>query len=192
MAKKGGRGALGVPLSITNYTAVDVETANYDCASICSIGLVNMSYGEVVWEKEILVNPQAHFELMNVSIHGITPMMVERAPAFDEVWEEIAPVFEQGIVMAHFAAFDLKAITGALLRYGIKPPEIRYVCTCQKARRHIEKERFGNHRLNTLCKGLNVPLDNHHNALCDAKACAFLYETLVDKFGAYEDDIKTY
>ncbi len=174
------------------YTAVDVETPNHRNDSLCSIGVVHMEYGSPVFEREFLVNPEAHFDWMNITIHGITPDMVADAPAFPEVWDQIKSYFEEGVVLAHNAGFDLGVICGTLERYGIEIPAIRYLCTCKMARRLIEKQEFGNHRLNTLCEGLCIPLENHHNALCDAQACAYLFETMTDKFGPHTAQVQAY
>lgn len=168
---------------LVRYTAVDVETPNGRNDSLCSIGVVHMEYGQPVFECEFMVDPEAPFDWMNILIHGITPDMVADAPAFPAVWEEIRGYFEDGVVLAHNAAFDLGVISGTLRRYGLTVPPMRYLCTCRMARRLIEKQEFGNHRLNTLCEGLQIPLEHHHNALCDAKACAYLFETMADKYG---------
>ena len=179
-------------LPVTAYTAVDVETPNYRSDSLCSIGIVHVEYGRVLFEKEYLVNPEAHFDSMNIAIHGITPNMVKNAPTFPEVWSDISRYFTGGLLLAHSATFDLSVICRSLARYGMEIPDLYYICTCRKARRHIEKFEFGNHKLNTLCTGLHIALDHHHNALCDAKACADLFEVLVDKYGADEADIRSY
>lgn len=76
---------------LERYTAVDVETPNRNNDSICSIGIVHMEYGAPVYRREFLVNPREHFDDYNIKIHGITPIMVENAPLFPEVWAEIEP-----------------------------------------------------------------------------------------------------
>ncbi len=179
-------------LDIVSYLALDVETPNARSDSLCSIGVVYKEYGQTVFEREYLVNPETHFDPFNISIHGITPSMVYDAPCFPEVWEEIAPYALRMPVLAHNATFDLSVISRTLARYELPAPSFSYICTCRLARRHIEKERFGNHRLNTLCDGLALPLVRHHNALYDAQACAALFDLLLDKYGVDETDVQRY
>jgi len=167
---------------LEKYTAVDVETPNRNNDSLCSIGVVRMEYGTPVYKREFLVDPEAHFDPFNITIHGITPEMVKSAPRFPEVWKEIAGFFD-GVVIAHNATFDLAVICKMLSRYELKVPKMSYACTLLKSRRHIPKEQCGSHRLNDLCAGLNIPLEHHHNALDDALGCALIMEHLIDSFG---------
>jgi DNA polymerase-3 subunit epsilon len=160
-----------------------VETANGRNDSLCSIGVVRMEYGEPVFEREFLVDPEAPFDWMNILIHGITPDMVADAPCSPPCGRKYARIFRDAWVLAHNAAFDLGIISGTLRRYGLIVPPYATFAPAAWRGGLIEKQEFGNHRLNTLCEGLQIPLEHHHNALCDAKACAYLFETMADKFG---------
>ena len=144
-------------LQISAYTAVDVETPNARNDSLCSIGIVHMEYGVPVFAKEYLVNPGDRFDAFNISIHGITPNMVDAAPCFPEVWKEISHWFDEGVVVAHSAQFDLHVICSSLARHGLLIPEIRYACTLRKSQRHIPRESCGSHKLSDLCTGLSIP-----------------------------------
>lgn len=179
-------------IEIASYTAVDVETANRHADSLCAIGLVRREFGVTVYEKHFLVNPDTYFDPGNIAIHGIDESMVRNAPLFHEIWEELLPAFTGGLIAAHNASFDLGVIRAMLARAGITMPETRYVCTLRLARRHIEWERFSGHRLNVLCAGLGIALNHHHDALCDARACADLFDVLVDRYGAETRDIALY
>ena len=167
---------------LERYTAVDVETPNRNNDSICSIGIVHMEYGAPVYRREFLVNPREHFDDYNIKIHGITPGMVADAPLFPEIWPEIEPFFH-GIMAAHSAAFDLGVICKSLAVYGLPIPEITYICSLQKSKKHIPKELYGSHKLNDLCAGLKLPLEHHHDSLDDALGCALIIENLVDRVG---------
>lgn len=176
---------------LERFTAVDVETPNRNNDSICSIGIVHMEYGAPVYRREFLVNPREHFDESNIRIHGITPAMVAEAPLFSEIWPEIAPFFG-GTMAAHSASFDLGVICKSLAVCGLPIPEITYICSLQKARRHIPRELYGSHRLNDLCAGMKLPLEHHHDSLDDALGCALIIENLVDRFGVGPEDIKKY
>ncbi|MEG0834691.1 MAG: exonuclease domain-containing protein [Christensenellaceae bacterium] len=176
----------------TAYTAVDVETSNHYGRSICSIGLVHVEPGAKPVCRHYLVNPEDEFDGMNISIHGIRPSDVEGALTLPQIWEEISPWFSNGILLAHNATFDLSVIQRSLERYELPAPDMYYICTLQKARKHISKDVFGDHKLNTLCNGLNIPLEHHHNAFDDAIACASLFEYLREHFGCDASDVKAF
>ena len=61
---------------ITDFIALDVETANADFGSICSIGLVHFRGGTVFKSLTILRDPEDDFDPINVKIHGLRPKML--------------------------------------------------------------------------------------------------------------------
>jgi len=62
-----------------NYTVFDVETANSQRDSICSIGIIRYEDNQIVYEKEIRMNPETEFNYFNIRIHGIRPADVAHA-----------------------------------------------------------------------------------------------------------------
>ena len=172
--------------------AVDVETPNGKVPSICQIGLVVEESGDIVKTESILINPETWFDGFNIQVHGITPADVETAPTFPEVWVRIAAYFSDSVVVAHNAAFDLGVLSGTLERYGIPVPEITYACTVQMARRRFSRETYGTYRLDTLCAAFDIPLEHHHDALCDALACYKLYRELLSEYGEDPRDVRPY
>lgn len=174
------------------FTFFDVETPNSSNNSICSIGIIHQEEDEIVFSKEYLVNPETRFDDINMGIHGITPMMVVHAPAFPLIWNEIKVYFTNAVIVAHNATFDLNVLSKTLFTYDIAVPEFNYICTLQKARRHIPKERYGSHRLNVLCDAYQIGLNNHHNAMCDTIACKEIFEIFKEQFGVDDRDIGTY
>lgn len=67
-------------MAVTDFIALDVETANSDFSSICSIGLVHFRGGEVFKSLTILVDPEDDFSPANIAIHGIRPDDVAGKP----------------------------------------------------------------------------------------------------------------
>ncbi len=68
-----------------NFIALDIETANADLSSICSIGLVHFKDGEPSKALRFLIDPEDEFDAMNISIHGISQEDVEGQPTLREV-----------------------------------------------------------------------------------------------------------
>ena len=174
------------------YTALDVETPNRYSRSFCSIGLVCREGGVETLRLHMLIDPEDDFDAGNIWIHGIRPEDVEGAPTLETAWEQIEPLLTGRLVLAHNALFDLPVIKRALERRDLETPKLCYICTLQKARRHIPKYAFGGHSLAALTSGLGIPLENHHNALDDALACADLYDYLRERYGCSEADVRRF
>jgi DNA polymerase III epsilon subunit-like protein len=156
---------------MSRYIVFDTETPNSRNDSICSIGITVVENGAIVEDRYDLVDPEARFDVFNVELHGISPDMVRFEKNFPVLWEEIEPIMNSGILVAHNAPFDLGVLGKLFRRYGIARSGDDYVCTVQLGRKCIPNA--PNHKLNTLCDLLNISLD-HHNAASDSHACAEL------------------
>ena len=84
-----------------DFMAIDFETANADLSSVCQVGLVAFKNGEVVDTFSTLVDPQDHFDGINISIHGIDEAAVKGAPTFAQVFPEIVQRTTRAIVASH-------------------------------------------------------------------------------------------
>ena len=154
------------------YIAFDVETPNYANDRMSAIGIVVVENGEITERFFSLVQPETHFDAFNVALTGITPRMVSTAPTFAQLWPQIRPLMESGILVAHNAPFDMAVVAKCLRDYGIFWREqTEYLCTCRLAKRVLPH--LGNHKLDTLCSYYRLELD-HHQADSDALACAQL------------------
>ena len=172
--------------TITKFTVVDVETPNSYNNSICSIAIIHVEDNQIAYSKSFLVNPEAKFYDFNISIHHITPKMVENAPTFPVIWNEIKHFFTNGIVIAHNATFDLNVIGKCLVNYDMAIPDFSYLCTLKIARKYMLDKVYGKCTLDVLCNAFEIELKDHHNAMCDADACKLLYEVLSMDYGISE------
>ncbi|MEH2487111.1 exonuclease domain-containing protein [Bradyrhizobium sp. AZCC 2230] len=156
-----------------DYVVVDIETtgawSNGD--RITEIGAVKVRNHEVVDEWHTLLNPQRPIPAKIVQLTGITNEMVRNAPVFAEVAESFMEFMGDGIFVAHNVNFDYGFIV-----YEYERVERRFrfpkLCTCAGMRR-----RYPGHKsygLGKLCEIYGIELDNHHRALCDARASVHL------------------
>ena len=160
------------------YIVFDVETPNSANDRMSAIGVTVVEHGMVVREFATLVNPEVGFDYFNIQLTGITPEAAERAPTFPELWPTLRPLFSGGLLVAHNAPFDMGVLKKCLCAYGITWRRwADYACTVQMGRRCYPG--LPNHRLNTLCAYLDIPLD-HHRAGSDSRACAELLIDYID------------
>ena len=151
------------------YVAVDVETANSDCASICQVGIAEFGYDGAVGRTWVcLIDPEDYFDWMNVSIHGINQEVVQGAPHFPAVLPEICELCNDRIVVHHMP-FDRVAIVRAAQRYGLSEPRATWLDSARVARRAWEQFSRRGYGLKNLASELEIPLQ-HHDALSDVIA----------------------
>lgn len=155
---------------MTAFVAIDFETANYNRASACAIGLAKVQNGKIVAKEYSLIDPQDYFMDQFVDIHNISPEDVNGSPYFPEVWDEFKHHLDDvDFIVAHNAPFDKSVLYKCCESYEVEAPSHSFVCTV-KAARQLWKG-LPNHKLNTVCNHLDIELD-HHEALSDAVACA--------------------
>lgn len=172
------------------YICFDVETPNLRNDRMSAIGVCVVENGEIVEEHYSIVNPEEHFDLFNIQLTGITPDMAADAPTFAELWSALGPIMRSGLLVAHNAQFDMSVLSKCLRAYRIPCPEItKYACTCRMGKRIVPW--MPNHKLDTMCRELNIDL-NHHNAGSDARACAEILRYYISKGARIEDHIRSY
>lgn len=153
-----------------NFVAIDFETANEKRNSPCSIGLVVVKNGEIIEKVYHLIKPkEMRFMPINIGIHGIRPHMVKDELEFDKVWEKIKHYFNDNLVIAHNASFDISVLRNTLELYDIKMPSFKYICTMKLSKNFYSS--IDNARLNTVNNFLGYEF-KHHDALADAMACS--------------------
>ncbi|MCG1009324.1 3'-5' exoribonuclease [Salinicoccus sp. ID82-1] len=150
-----------------DYIAVDLETANGNRSSICSIGLVKFKDGEIIDEYYSLVDPEVeYFARMNISIHGITEDDVAGERTFPEVMKEVEAFIGDYPLVAHFSQFDMYALEDAYNRYEMEIPPFQYFCSFRLSK---QLYKMASYRLPAMCAYFGIDNSNHHNALADAR-----------------------
>lgn len=157
---------------MTPFVAIDVETANADLASICQIGLAHYVDGSLAQGVTTYIDPQDYFDLMNVSVHGITEDTIQGAPTFAEFARLLIPLINDHISICH-THFDRVAISQACRQAGVPPPTCTWLDTARVARRTWEQFSYSGYGLENVCRELGYEF-RHHDALEDAKAAAFI------------------
>jgi DNA polymerase-3 subunit epsilon len=169
------------------FIAVDVETANSDQGSICSIGLISFAGGALARRVSYLVNPEDHFDGRNIAVHGITPAHVANAPTLREIYPLVASAMASAVV-AHHSPFDRIAFHRASERVGHPPPDCRWIDTCCVARRAWQDLRgAGGYGLATLAQRFDISFQ-HHDAAEDAHAAGLVFLRAIADSGLSVED----
>lgn len=167
-------------------TAIDFETANSSPASVCSVGISVMEDGAVEEKYYSLIRPEANvsqFSPFNVRIHGIHPEDVQDAPEFSDIYHDLRELFDDSVICAHNARFDMTCLKQTCLNTGKPVPYLEYFDTVELSRKvfpHLK-----HHRLDDMCDYLGIDL-NHHNALSDSYGCLMIVADVMNLTGIYE------
>jgi DNA polymerase-3 subunit epsilon len=149
---------------MSNFTAIDFETATGDRASICQVGLVVVEQCKIIDRISHLVQPPGNiYSDRNIAVHGITPDKTKDAETFDMIWKKISDYLAGKKAVAHNAQFDISCLSAALAKYRLPIPKIEWYCT---------RKIYGS-SLAVACNlhGIKyIP----HDAVSDAEAAALL------------------
>ena len=157
---------------MTDFAAIDFETANECPSSVCSIGIVIVRNGKIVDRFYSLIHPEPeYYKWFCQKVHGIGPEDTDDAPVFPLVWKKVAPLIDGLPLVAHNSRFDEGCLKSVFQVYRMDYPGYEFHDTLAASRRRFGC-RLPNHQLHTVAAACGYDLRNHHHALADAEACA--------------------
>ena len=158
--------------TMTDFAAIDFETANECPSSVCSVGVVVVRGGEIVDSFYSLIHPEPeYFQWFCQKVHGLSEEDTEDAPVFPYVWEKIEPIIEGLPLVAHNSRFDEGCLKAVFRVYQMDYPDYQFYDTLAASRRYYGCG-LPNHQLQTVAAACGYNLTQHHHALADAEACA--------------------
>src|SRR5690625_1173023 len=168
-------------LNTGTYVVFDVETTGLSAVYDTIIELAGVKFhdGEIIDRFERFANPHRPLPQVIIDITGITDDMLVGAPEVDEVLKEFHEWMGDSTLVAHNASFDIGFLNEGFKKIQIEKVANPVIDTLELARYLLPE--LGNHRLNTLCKHLEVELTQHHRAIYDAEATAYLFWKLVQR-----------
>ena len=159
---------------LTDFAAIDFETANECPSSVCSVGVVVVRGSQIVDSFYSLIHPEPeYYKWFCQRVHGLSAEDTEDAPVFPFVWEKIAPLVEGLPLVAHNARFDEGCLKAVHRVYQMDYPDYQFYDTLAASRRFFGMS-LPNHQLHTVAAACGFDLTNHHHALADAEACAHI------------------
>ena len=157
---------------MTDFAAIDFETANEQPCSVCSVGVVIVRGGQVVDTFYSLIHPEPdYYQWFCQRVHGLGPEDTDEAPVFPAVWAQIATRIGDLPLVAHNARFDEGCLKAVFRVYQMDYPDYRFHDTLAASRRQFGRC-LPNHQLQTVAAACGYDLTRHHHALADAEACA--------------------
>lgn len=168
-------------LKEATYVVFDVETTGlsnqYD--KIIELAAVKVHNGEIIDKFERFSNPHERLSETIINLTHITDDMLTGAPEIEEVLKEFKEWVGDAIYVAHNASFDMGFIDTGYERLGFGPSTNGVIDTLELSRT-INTE-YGKHGLNFLAKKYGVELTQHHRAIYDTEATAYIFIKMVQQ-----------
>ena len=157
-----------------SFVVFDIETTGFSPVNnrIIEIGAVKVQGGEITERFSTFVNPRVPIPFRIEELTGIRDDMVLDAPDIEQVLPRFLEFCGESVLVAHNASFDVSFIQENAARQGI-PVSFTYVDTVGLSRALLPGQ--AKHTLDAVAKTLGVSLENHHRAVDDAEATAWIF-----------------
>ena len=161
---------------------VDLETTGASATKdrITEIGIVLVDdTGVREWSQ--LVHPQMRIPLFIEQMTGISNAMVENAPAFADVANEVDALLQGRLFIAHNARFDYGFLKNEFKRLGMAfKPQV--LCTVKLSRSLYPH--YQRHNLDSLIERHQLIAKVRHRALADAQLIHQFWQQITQQFSA--------
>lgn len=169
------------------FVCIDCETTGLDIQQdrIIEVAVMCFDAEHVYDQMESLINPECPISELSITIHHITPDMVEGKPTIDQVLPEVLKLIGNHIIIGHGVNFDIEMLAVAAERHGV-PCRIRnnrFLDTLRMARL------YGDSPVNSLeylRKHFNIPLEGAHRAMSDVIVNKEVFKFLAKRFKTTE------
>ncbi len=156
---------------------IDVETTGLRATTnrIIEIGIIRVEENKIVERYQQLINPERSIPRFIQHHTGITPAMVKDAPTFSQILPKVQSLLQDGIFVAHNAAFDYSFIQAEYRRYGLEYLAPR-LCTVRLSKKLFPGYR--RHGLDQIIERFNISCPARHRALDDAEVVWQFYQRI--------------
>lgn len=180
-----------INLKSATYVVYDLETTGLSSVynEIIEIAAVKVKDGTIIDEFSSYVKPQNPITNFITDLTSITNDDVRNALSIEEVLPQFKKFFKGSILVAHNATFDNSHLYENMKKLGIYEGHIPTIDTLQLAKVNYG-DKLKKFNLKALSKFFDVNLEQHHRAIYDAKATAYIFIKMLNHL--YEMGIKNY
>lgn len=157
----------------TNPVILDTETTGLDATSeVVEIAVIETG-GNVLLNT--LVKPVHPCSVDALATHGITDEMLEDAPFFDEVWNELYPILLERDVVVYNARYDIGVLRHCAGLRGLTFPDVKAHCLMKQYAAYagvvkVDCGCYAYHKLDAACANVGIAVHDVHRALIDARS----------------------
>ena len=148
------------------FAVTDIETTggSPSVSSITEVAVMLTDGKEIIREYQSLVNPRTKIPHFITVLTGITDEMVEDAPLFEEIAEDLLDIFNDAVFVAHNVNFDYSFLKAAFEQCGHSFNKSK-LCTVRYTRKIFPG--ISSYSLGSLCNHFDLKNDNPHRAMND-------------------------
>lgn len=178
-------------VSQSPLTVVDLETTGSltDKARVIEVSVLQASLEDGIQHQEThLINPGVKVPAMITRVTGITPMMVGQGKLPEDVWPDLLPILEQGVLTAHNIDFDYRFIQSEYrhMDFSYSRPAQEQFCTVLLSRLLLAD--LPSRSLPDLVKHFSFNVGPSHRAEADTRACWLLAKYLLHQIRVESDE----
>ncbi len=164
----------GQDLAGSTFVVFDLETTGFSPMRdrIIEIGAVKVQNGEITDRFSVFVNPQKPIPPRIEEVTHINDDMVKDAETIETILPQFMDFCRDAVLVGHNVAFDVGFINQNCRNQGIEA-DFTTIDTMGLSRHYFPLQ--SNHKLDTLARTLDVPLDGHHRAVNDAECTAGIF-----------------
>jgi len=165
----------GNDMAHNGYAVIDFETTGLSPQyhhRVIEVGIVHVAPDGTIEDSfETVLNPGR--DLGPTHIHQLRGADVRDAPVFADVVEQLVEHLRGRVLVAHNARFETTFLRAELDRLGMTSPisDDGALCTMKLATTYLPGS---GRKLADCCAAFDIPLDDAHEALADARATAQL------------------
>jgi DNA polymerase III subunit epsilon len=162
------------------YAIVDIETTGGYAANhrITELAIYHHDGTRITDTFQTLLNPGREIPYFITGLTGITTKMVEKAPTFEEVYQEIFDWLKDRVFVAHNAHFDYSFLKKEFESVGVNW-QTKKLCTVRLGRKIIPG--LESYSLGRLAESLGINIPDRHRANGDAQATAKIFSILLQR-----------
>jgi DNA polymerase III subunit epsilon len=145
---------------------LDLETTggNPLISRVTEIAAVRFEEGVEVKRWSSLVNPECRIPFFIQKLTGISDILVEDAPRFEQVSDELLALLEGAVLVAHNARFDHGFLLHEFARIGVEL-RVKTLCTVRLSRKLYPQHR--SHSLDSIMQRHGLTTMARHRAMGD-------------------------
>ncbi len=164
------------------YVLLDLETTggNPVISRVTEIAAVRVEQGIEVARWSRLVNPQCRIPAFIQSLTGISDSMVEDAPRFEQVSDELLALLDGAVLVAHNARFDHGFLVHEFARVGVSL-NVKTLCSVRLSRKLYPQHK--SHSLDSIMQRHGLTTMSRHRAMGDVDLVQAFLAQAVQELG---------
>lgn len=142
------------------FVVIDVETTGHSPAKgdkIIEIGIVVIENDQIVKQYNQLINPKSGIPPFITQLTSISEEQIRDKPSFSEVADDLIPLLDDAIMVAHNINFDLSFLNDELTQAGLATLQPPIIDTVELSR--IFFPRAPGYKLGELAQHLHLTHD---------------------------------